>query len=90
MNWPRGLFTLWLIGSAIWMIGWALLVRQNCSVMPNGDLWCRAEEQGLLIQLGQYSAWTQFQIYLLGFTMPLAVLLVGTLLAWLLGRRRAP
>jgi len=88
MNWPRGLFTLWLIGSAIWLIGWTIFVRQTCTTMPNGDLWCRAEEHGLLIHLGPYSAWTQLQIYLLGFTLPLAVLIGGMLLSWLLARRR--
>lgn len=83
MSWKHALVSLWLIATALWSIGWAILIRQNCNALANGQLWCRAELEGWLIVFGEYTKWTQLQIYLVGFTLPAAVLVVGALLVWL-------
>lgn len=88
MNWPRGVFALWLVASAIWLIGWTLFIRQICTTMPNGDFWCRAQENGLLIRLGEYSAWSPLHVYLLGFVLPFLVLIGGLLLGWIVALLR--
>ncbi len=86
MNWKRALVRLWLIATALWSIGWAIVIRQNCQSLPNGQLWCRAELDGWLVRLGNYAEWSQLQVYLLGFTAPAAVFVAGAFLVWLRSR----
>jgi len=91
MSWGRGLFRLWLIASAIWLIGWVLFIRGRCHALPNGGFMCRNDRDGVLAFLGDFAAWTPMQLYLLGLVVPAAVLVIGLALAALAGRlRRTP
>ena len=89
MSWQRGLLTLWLIGSAAWLIGWVLFIRSRCHALPDGRQLCQNDRDGVLAFLGDFAAWTPLQLYLLGLTVPLAVLVASSLivaLGWF-GRR---
>lgn len=77
MNPRRGLLWLWLIFSALWLIGWTLVVRQHCHVQAGGTFWCQHERAGMQALFGQFASWTPLQVYLLGLVIPLAVLILG-------------
>ena len=86
MNSNRALFQLWLIGTAIWSIGWTILVRQNCLSLLDGQFWCRANPDGWLARFGSYAEWSPLEVYLLGLAAPGAILLAGVVLIWLRSR----
>jgi hypothetical protein len=93
MSWRRGLLRLWLIGSTAWLIGWILFIRGRCHALPDGGLMCQNDRGGILSFLGDFAAWTPLQLYLLGLSVPVAVLVVGSVivaLAWFLRRRGLP
>ncbi len=88
MNWRSGLFRLWLIGSVVWMIGWVLFIRGRCHALPDGALICRNDPTGALAFLGDFATWTPAQLYLLGLSPPLAVLVAVSAIALLIRLRR--
>lgn len=93
MSWRRGLLGLWLIGSAAWLIGWILFIRGRCHALPDGSLMCQNDRDGVLSFLGDFAAWTPIQLYLLGLSVPVAVLVVGSVivaLTWFWRRRGLP
>lgn len=90
MSWARGLFRLWLVASAAWLIGWVLFIRGRCHPLPNGGMVCEHDRAGILSFMGAFVAWTPFQVYLLGLAVPLAVLVVGVIVTWVRSRRGLP
>jgi hypothetical protein len=93
MSWRRGLLRLWLIASAAWLIGWTLFIRGRCHALPDGRQMCQNDRDGVLSFLGDFAAWTPLQLYLLGLTVPMAVLVVGWVIVafgWFWGRRGLP
>ena len=90
MTWRRGLFRLWLVGTAAWLIGWMLFIRGRCHPLPDGGLMCQHDRAGMLGFLGDFVSWTPMQVYLLGISVPVAVLIVGLTIAGIgrLWRRR--
>jgi hypothetical protein len=90
MSGARGLFRLWLVASAAWLIGWVLFIRGRCHPLPNGGMMCEHDRAGILSFMGDFVAWTPFQVYLLGFAVPIAVLVVGLVVVWFWPRRGLP
>lgn len=88
MSWRHGLFSLWLVGTAIWMVGWTITLNMNCHLMPNGKLACRIELDSWIADLIDRNTWSFFKLGLLGFSIPAAVLVVGIVTAWATSRRR--
>jgi hypothetical protein len=93
VSWRRGLLRLWLIGGAAWLIGWVLFIRGRCHGLPDGGLLCQNDRDGVLSFLGDFAAWTPVQLYSLGLAVPVAVLVVGSVivpLTWLWRRKELP
>lgn len=88
MNWRHGLFSLWLVATAIWMVGWTILLNMNCHLTLNGKLVCRVEPGSWIADLIDRNTWTYFKLGLVGFSVPAAVLAIGTVAAWATSRRR--
>ncbi len=61
----------------------------SAGVRPGGQ----NDRDGVLSFLGDFAAWTPLQLYLLGLTVPMAVLVVGWVIVafgWFWGRRGLP
>lgn len=89
LNWSRGLFLLWLVGTGVWMSLWAVLVTMSCHRQPDRRLDCQAISQSLFGPWIERRAWDYWELALIGFSLPLAVLLLLAL-ASLVGRGRRP
>jgi hypothetical protein len=87
MNWQHGLFRLWLLATAAWMVLWAVLVRMACHLLPNGDMTCRTASDHWIAEWINRTTWTYLKIGLVGFSLPVAVLIVGAIVAWAIPRR---
>ena len=79
MNWPRGLFRVWVVASVLWAIGYAGYFWHSCSLQSDGDHWCLTGELNDRIEPLRYFGWRQY-LYHLGwaFGVPLLVLLIGS------------
>lgn len=86
MSWPFGLLRLWAIASAIWLIGWTLFIRQKCHSNPDGSYLCMRSERTLQDARGELASWAPIELYLFGFAVPLAVLVLGAVIVWLIRR----
>jgi hypothetical protein len=87
MTWQHGLFRLWLLATAAWMILWAVLVSMACHLLPNGDMTCRTASDHPIAEWINRTTWTYLGIGLVGFSLPAAVLVVGAFVAWAIPRR---
>ncbi len=74
MNWERGLFRTWIVGSSIWAVTWFCLMDPMCVFANNYR--CRQHQP-----LGDGEGWAT--IFLL-FGVPLIVLALGHVLSWAL------
>jgi hypothetical protein len=88
MNWRTGLLRLWMIGTAAWLIGWTLFVRQKCYSTSSGSFWCVHDSETLKGLRGPSDLWGPLELYLLGAAVPLAVLLAGAIVVWAMRRRQ--
>ena len=86
MSWRIGLLRLWAIASALWLIGWTLFLRQQCHSTPDGSFLCRHDRPELQQARGALASWDPVGIYLFGFAVPIAVLIVGIAVVWILRR----
>ena len=86
LNWSRGLFQLWLVGTAVWMSLWAVLVTMSCHRLPNRRLECQSISQSLFGPWIEQRDWDYGELALVGFSLPFAVLLLLVVIA-LLGRK---
>jgi hypothetical protein len=86
MSWPFGLLRLWAIASAIWLIGWTLFVRQRCHSNPDGSYLCMYDGRALQGGQGEIVSWGPLELYLLGFAVPAAVLVLGVIVVWFVRR----
>ena len=79
MNWPRGLFRVWVVASVLWAIGYAGYFWYSCSLQSDRDHWCFTGEFDAGIEPLRYFGWRQY-LYHLGwaFGVPLLVLLIGS------------
>ena len=69
-----GLFQLWLVGTAIWMIGWIIMINSNCASEESGVLVCRPD---FLQQISAFVASrpvTMMELALWGLTVPVTAL----------------
>jgi hypothetical protein len=87
MNWRAGVFRLWLLGTAAWMIGWALLVSMSCHLLPDGKLVCRTVSSHWIAEWIDRTTWSYLKIGLVGFSVPAIVLVVGAATVWATSRR---
>lgn len=86
MSWPFGLLRLWAIASAIWLIGWTLFVRQRCHSNPDGSYLCMHDGRILQDARGAMASWGPLELYLFGFAVPVAVLVLGAVIIWFIRR----
>lgn len=77
MNWRRGLLRFWLVGTAIWLIGWAIFIRLTCHPLPDGKLMCHAAPGGWVARWGEFAAWSYVELLLLGLSVPAGIFVVG-------------
>jgi hypothetical protein len=82
------LFQLWLVGTAIWMIGWTILINSNCAPLPSGQLVCQPEFLSHLTALAGVRPATFVEFALCGLSVPTIVLIVGTVVFSLVGPTR--
>jgi hypothetical protein len=87
MNWRQGLLRFWLLGTAAWMVLWAIMVSMACHLLPDGRLNCRTMSSHWIADWIDRTTWTYFKIGLVGFAPPAAVLVVGAIVAWASARR---
>ena len=73
----RGLFQLWLIGTAIWMVGWVIAIHSSCAPLPDGELVCRPDFLVRIAKLAGTPPFTFAELALWGLPLPLVVLIVG-------------
>jgi hypothetical protein len=78
MNWPRGLFRIWVVASVLWAIGYALYFWDSCGIV-DGDYWCSIGELDDWTMSLRHFGWRQY-LYNLGwaFGVPILVLLIGS------------
>lgn len=89
LSWSRGLFLLWLVGTAVWMSLWAVLVTMSCHRLPNRRLDCQAISQSFFGPWVEKHSWDYGELALVGFSLPLGVLVLLTIVsAVAAGRRR--
>lgn len=77
MNWRRGLLRLWLVGTAVWLIGWAIFIRLTCHTLPDGKLMCQAAPGGWVAGWGEFAAWSYVELLLLGLSVPAGIFVMG-------------
>ena len=87
MSWRGGLFRLWFIGTAAWMVFWAILVSMSCHLLPDGKLVCQTVSNHWIAELIDRTTWTYLKIGLVGFSVPAIVLVVGAATVWATSRR---
>jgi hypothetical protein len=73
----RALFQLWLVGTAIWMIGWIITINSNCLRFESGRVVCQPEFLSELTDLIGVSPATFLEFALWGASVPTVVLMVG-------------
>jgi hypothetical protein len=83
VTWRNGLLRLWLIGTAAWLMGWAFFIHLTCHSLPNGTLMCSARPDGWFAHLGAFAAWTYFELFVLGISVPVGILILGLTTVWL-------
>ena len=87
LNWSRGLFLLWLVGTGVWMSLWAVLVTMSCHRLPDRRLDCQAISQSFFGPWVERHSWDYGELALIGFSLPFGVLVLLTI-ASLVGRGR--
>lgn len=73
----RALFQLWLVGTAIWMIGWVIAINSNCAPSPGGRLVCAPESLFHRMELIGARPATVVELAPWGLIVPAIVLIVG-------------
>ena len=89
LNWRQGFYRLWLVGTAVWMSLWAVLVTMSCHRVPNGRLDCQAISQSFFGPWVEKHDWDYGELALVGFSFPAAVLVIGILVSLLAPRPRS-
>lgn len=84
------LFQLWFVGTAIWMIGWVILINSSCAPGEGALLVCSPDFLRRLARFVSNHPVSFAQLVLIGSLLPLAVLAGGTVLYRLARRRRRP
>jgi hypothetical protein len=82
MNWRRGLFRLWIIGSVLWATGYVVYFWRSCGYNQIGELWCPTGYEDWighlsyfgLLDYGRHAAWA------VGF--PIIVLVIAAAFLW--------
>lgn len=69
-----GLFQLWLIASALWMIGWIVMINSNCASGASEALVCRPDFLQRVSALLVSRHMTMMELALWGLIVPVAVL----------------
>jgi hypothetical protein len=87
MSWRQGLFRFWLIGTAVWMALWALMVTMACHLLPDGRMTCRTASNHWIAEWIDRTTWTYLKIGLVGFTLPALALVIGAAVVWATSRR---
>ncbi len=87
MSWRHGLFRIWLLGTAAWMTLWAVMVTMACHLLPDGKMTCATASNHWIAEWIDSVTWSYLKIGLVGFALPLAVLIVGTVLVLAVSRR---
>ncbi|MFO1079210.1 MAG: hypothetical protein U1E23_01095 [Reyranellaceae bacterium] len=82
------LFQLWFVGTAVWMIGWVILINSSCAPGAGDLLVCSPAFLQRLASVVSGVSVTFAQLMLCGFAVPVAVLLAGALLYRLTGAGR--
>jgi len=80
MNWPRGLFRVWVVASVLWAIGYAWYFWHECWLQSDtGDYWCFTGDFDAWTEPLRHFGWRQY-LYNSGwaFGVPLLVLLIGS------------
>ena len=86
MSWQHGSFRLWLLGTAAWMILWAVMVGMACHLLPDGKMTCRTVSNHWIAEWIDRTTWSYFKIGLVGFSLPAAVLVCGAVVVWAASR----
>ena len=82
------LLQLWLVGTAVWMIGWVIVINSNCAPGDKAYLVCRPDFLARLADLIGAGGVTFIQLALWGLAVPLLVLVAGIVAFRLLRSRR--
>jgi hypothetical protein len=82
MNWRRGLFQFWLVGTLAWMVIWLIMVRMACHLNPDGRMRCEAVSSDWIAEWIDRTTWTYLKIGLVGLAIPALVLVVGAVVVW--------
>lgn len=84
MNIERGLFRAWLVGSAGWIAYWVWAKNIACDLGAYSAPWCTAFWQRDPLTIEEYAAVAAFI-----FGIPLATLVAGILVLWIVQGFRA-
>jgi hypothetical protein len=91
MNLQRGLLRVWAIGSAAWLVGWTCYIWATCNRFELGDyaLFCLSGFSGVRTRLEFFSFWDYANVFMMGAIVPIAALILGVGVRWIIkGFRR--
>jgi hypothetical protein len=74
------LFQLWFVGTAVWMIGWVILINSSCAPGEGALLVCSPAFLQRLARFVSASSVTFAELVLCGLAVPAAVLVGGAIL----------
>ena len=83
------LFQLWFVGTAVWMIGWVIMINSSCAPGAGDLLVCSPAFLQRLASVVSDASVTFAQLVLCGLAVPVAVLVAGGLLYRLSGAGRS-
>ena len=83
------LFQLWFVGTAVWMIGWVILINSSCAPGEGAFLVCSPDFLQRLARFVSLHHVTFAQLVVCGLAVPVAVLAAGAV-AFRVVRRKPP
>ncbi len=88
MNWHRGLLRTWGAGSLLWLCGWLFYVWQSCRLVavPGGEehreMCFTSLFDDWMSQWGYFDRQDYLRIAISGLIVPLTLLALGYVVAW--------
>ena len=90
MNWERGLFRVWMVGSIVWAVAWVGYIWGTCELkhVPGTRegtyiTMCYTGFSGWMTQYPSFTVLDYASIAVSGASVPVAVLLLGLVIRWI-------
>jgi hypothetical protein len=87
MSVRRGLFRIWILAAATWLVYWSASLWESCvpeALEDKGYLACRRGLVEWVFNLGEFSLSSYLELALYGLGIPFLILMFGCGVAWAL------